>query len=299
MLRTFYGAILIYILVFWRTIWTPDLLFAMFLLLFSLYGKGKQFLVKFGPFAVLLLTYDSFRGLAPFLNGHVHFTEMIAFDRWVGGGQLPTVRLQHLMYHGGLRWYDFYFYFLYMCHFLTPWLVAIAIWRWRPQHYNRYIVAFLLLSYAGFVTYVLFPAAPPWMASERHLIPHIEKLSTDIWLAMGVHNFPTIYSKFNPNLVAAVPSLHAAYPTLIELFIVRAFGWRIGLATLWYPLSIWLGVIYMGEHYLFDVVAGIAYASAAFLVTNLIFNRYGARARGLKTRLQHRQQPAVAAQAPE
>jgi hypothetical protein len=278
-LRAIYFTALLYILIAWRAIWTPDLLFVMFLLLFMLYGKGKQFLISFGPFALLLLTYDAFRGLAPFLNGHVHYWEMIDFDRWIGGGVIPTERLQHLWYHGGVQWYDYYFYLIYMCHFLTPWLIAIAIWKWRPQHYNRYVVAFLLLSYAGFLTYLLFPAAPPWMAAEMHLIPPMHKISTDVWWSLGVHNYSEIYSKFSPNLVAAVPSLHAAYPTLMLLFVWRAFGWRWGAAFSWYPISIWVGIVYMGEHYLIDALLGILYACAAYVITNLIFKRYGARAR--------------------
>lgn len=292
-LRCLYFAALIYIIVWWRAVWTPDVLFVMFLFLFALYGKGRQFLVSFGPFALLLLTYDGFRGLAPFLNSHVHYYEMINFDKWVGGGTLPTARLQSWLYHGSLHWYDYFVYFLYMCHFLTPWIVAILIWRFRPQHYNRYIVAFLLLSYAGFVTYVLFPAAPPWMASEKGFIPPIHKLSTDIWWAMGVHNASEVYAKFSPNLVAAVPSLHAAYPTLITLFIARAFGWRWAAAISWYPLAIWVGIVYMGEHYVFDAVVGVAYAVLTYAITNLIFARYGARARAMRERLRNRYHGAV------
>jgi hypothetical protein len=298
-LQAIYCLCLAYILIVWRAIWTPDLLFFMFLLLFAVYGQGKQVVVNFGPFLILLLAYDSLRGFAPYVDKHVHYATMINFDRWVGHGQLPTVWLQHLLYHGHLDWYDYYFYILYMCHFLTPLLVAIAIWRHRRQHYNRYVFSFLLLSYAGFVTFLLFPAAPPWMASQMGYIPHIQKISTDIWAAMGVHNYTAIYDKLSPNLVAAVPSLHAAYPTLMVLFITRAFGWRWGLASLWYPISLWIGVIYLGEHYLFDVTLGITYAVTSFALTNLLFNRYGQRARLLQERLRARRyrQPAVTATA--
>lgn len=296
-LQVAYLVCLVYILVFWRAIWTPDLLFFMFLLLFALYGQGREFIVNFGPFVVLLLIYDSLRGFTPYLNKHIHYLQMPNFDRWLTHGTLPTSWLQHHLYNGHLSWYDYYFYTLYMCHFLAPLLVAVAIWKWRPQHYNRYVMAFLLMSYAGFVTYILFPAAPPWLAAQLGYIPPIHRISSDVWWALGVHDFSTLYSKFSPNEVAAVPSLHSAYPVMILLFLRQAFGWRWALAFVWYPISMWIGVVYMGEHYVFDVILGIVYALAAYGITNWFLDRYGSRARRLRARwrARYQQRPAVAA----
>lgn len=292
-LRLLYLICMVYVLIFWRAFWTPDLLFVMFFGLFLLYGKGRQFMVQFGPFVVLLLAYDSLRSFAPAVNHRVHFTEMIDFDRWIGFGTLPSETLQQLLFHGSIQWYDFYFYGLYMCHFITPLIIGVLIWRFRPAHYNRYVAALLMLSYAAFLTYIAFPAAPPWMASEMGLIPHLHKISTDVWYAVGVHNFPTIYKELSPNLVAAVPSLHSAYPVMICLFVGRAFGWRWGLAMLWYPISIWVGVVYMGEHYVFDVVAGVAYAVVAYGLTILIFRQYGTSVRRLQARAKQRYRRTV------
>lgn len=276
---------MIYLLIFWWAFWTPDLLFIMLLGLFALYGMGRRFLIQFGPFILLLLAYDSLRGFAPLINHRVHFTEMINFDQWLFGGVLPTHQLQAWWYHGHVMWYDFYFYFLYMLHFISPIILALAIWRWRPRFYNRYIVALLILSYMAFLTYVAFPAAPPWMASELGYISNVHKISTDVWWAMGVHNFPTIYAKLSPNMVAAVPSLHAAYPTMILLFIYLAFGWRWALAFCWYPISVWIGIVYMGEHYVVDALIGIAYVVIAYGLTALLFRHYGHHARRLGAQL--------------
>lgn len=251
----------------WRAFLTPDILFAILFLVFLSYGLAFQFLKLFSPFIGLLLSYDMLRGLVPFVSHRVHFYEMINFDYWLGRGQLPTVWLQQRMYHGYLQWYDFYFYGLYMMHFVVPVLTGVLIWRTRAKVYWQYVWSLVTLSYAGFITYMIFPAAPPWMAAERGMIPPIEKLSTDIWWAFGVHNFPTIYEKFSPNLVAAVPSLHAAYPTLVALFVWRLFGWRWGLVSFIYPASVWLGIVYMGEHYIFDAIVGLAYAGIVFYVT--------------------------------
>jgi hypothetical protein len=296
-LQVVYLVCVVYILAFWHAIWTPDLLFFMFLMLFALYTQGRDFIVNFGPLVVLLLVYDSLRRFTPYLDKHVHYLQMPNFDRWLFHGTLPTIWLQQHLYHGHISWYDFFFYTLYMCHFVTPLLIAVAIWKWRPQHYNRYVLAFLLMSYAGFVTYIVFPAAPPWLASQLGYIPPIQRISSDVWGALGIHDFSTLYNKFSPNEVAAVPSLHAAYPVMMMLFIRRAWGWRWALAFAWYPISMWVGVVYLGEHYVFDVMLGIVYAIVAYVVTNWVFDRYGGRARALRSRWRERYQrrPAVAA----
>jgi membrane-associated phospholipid phosphatase len=237
-------------------------------------GQGKKFFFNFAPLVLLLFSYESLRGLAPYLNHKVHYMEMIDFDRWIGGGTIPTAHLQHWLYHGYLQWYDFYFYFLYMGHFLFPVLLAVYIWMRHGRQFLRFMVSLVTLSYLGFLTYVLFPAAPPWLASDKHLIPAIHGISSQIWWAMGVHNYWAIYHQVNPNQVAAMPSLHSAYPTLFLLFIYRIKGWKWALPFSIYPLSIWFGVIYMGEHYLIDVLVGILYAIVVYWVMMRLFDKY-------------------------
>jgi len=260
-----------------RVFLTPDVLFVILFVVFLVYGMAFEFFKKFSPFLILLLSYDGLRGFIPYVSKHVHYYPAITFDRWLGGGEVVTERLQHLLYHGHLHWYDFYFYSLYTLHFVMPILLAVLIWRTRPQQYWRFVWSLVTLSYAGFITYLAFPAAPPWMASQNGYIPHIEKLSTDIWFALGVHNFPTLYAKFSPNEVAAVPSLHAAYPTLVVLFIWDLYGRKWGIPALIYPLSMWFGVVYMGEHYVFDVLLGILYAVVSFFVVKWLWSRRGQR----------------------
>jgi hypothetical protein len=278
-LRLLLPFVVVAFFLYWRIFFTPDALFVVLFVIFLSYGLAVEFIAKFLPFLALLASYDAFRGLVPYISKHIHYQPMIKFDSFVGHGTLPTVWLQRLLYHGTLHWYDFYFYGLYMMHFVTPILIAVLIWRTRPQQYWRFVWSLVALSYAAFVTYIIFPAAPPWMASQNGYIPHIEKLSTDIWWAMGVHNFPSLYDKFAPNPVAAVPSLHAAYPTMVTLFIWRLYGWKWGLVALFYAASVWVGVIYMGEHYLFDVCLGITYAVMAFVAVSLAMRRWRVRHR--------------------
>lgn len=261
-----------------RIFWTPDTLFFMLLALFFVFGQIKAFVTRLAPFVLLLLIYESFRSIADQLNTHVHYKAMIDIDHFLFHGALPTAWLQHFMWNGHLQWYDFYFYLLYTLHFFVPVLLAVFIWKVRDRLYWQYVAAFIGLSFAAFLTYLVFPAAPPWMASDHGQIQHIHRISSDIWQAMGVKNFSEFYNNLSPNQVAAVPSLHSAYPLLAVLFIAKMFTWRRTWWLMIYPISVWAGVVYLGEHYVTDVILGVLYAIAAYQAAGYVFalkGRYG------------------------
>ena len=84
------------------------------------------------------------------------------------------------------------------------------------------------------------------------------------------------YKFFGANLVAAFPSLHAAYPWIIFLFI-RKKSKILSYVSLLYVFGVWFSVIYLGEHYFVDVLAGIIYATTAYIIVQRyekrIFNK--------------------------
>ncbi len=243
---------------------TPDklLVFATFVAL--IFHQAKEMLKRFVPFVGLLLVYESFRGVVPHLNKHVNFTWMVDVDKLMFFGQLPTVWLQKYLWHGQVQWYDFVLYITYMLHFVLPLALAFVIWKLKPLHYWRYVTAFVVLSFSGFLTYLAFPAAPPWMASDMGYIPQIERVSSHVWAALGIHDFPSLYNKMAPNPVAAVPSLHAAYATLFAVFAFRLFKSRWKYLSILYPAFIYFGTVYQGEHYAIDEILGGLYAVGAY-----------------------------------
>ncbi len=63
-----------------------------------------------------------------------------------------------------------------------------------------------------------------------------------------------------------MPSLHAAYATLVLLF---AYAWRgriAGLIAAPYTLGMWFTVVYLGDHYVADIIIGTAYAAAGWVL---------------------------------
>lgn len=247
----------------------PDRIFVFLLLPLFFIKRWRNFLVDWTPFVLLLLSYDYLRGFADNLNTRVHFTEMINIDQKIFG-VVPTRWLQQHFYNGQLHWYDYFGASLYLFHFVVPILFAYVLWIKREEWFKRFSFSFLGLSYAGLITYLAFPAAPPWLAAQDGLLPGVTKILDHVTnLFPNRIDLPSIYYSFDPNLVAAMPSLHAAYPTIVALYTVRFFG-KWGLLAFIYPVLVWVSVIYFGEHYFTDVVMGILYATSFFLLTEFV-----------------------------
>lgn len=250
---------------------TPDKLFIFLLSVFMAYGQGWQMFKRIAPFVAVILVYESFRGLADQLNTHVDYTFAPHADKFVFGN-LPTVYLQNWLWHGHVQWYDIVLYIPYLLFFIVPFALAILIWKTRDNYYWPAVCSFSLLFFLAFLTFLLFPASPPWMASSAHYITHITRISSDVWASLGIHNFPSVYNHLSPNPVAAIPSLHAAVATLSSLLVFKLYGYRWGLLSLFYPVLLCFGVIYEGEHYATDVAIGILYALVAYLAGPRIYD---------------------------
>ena len=92
------------------------------------------------------------------------------------------------------------------------------------------------------------------------IIDHTLPSFTDL---PGVSVPATIYHWLTPNQYAAMPSLHAAYPFLGALFALRLWGRRAWPA-LAYTAGVWVSIVYLGEHYIVDIIGGVIFALAAF-----------------------------------
>jgi membrane-associated phospholipid phosphatase len=274
---------------------TPDKLLVFLVFVFMIFNQAWDMLKHFAPFVAILLVYDSFRGLVPFLNGHVNYTLMPNFDKLLLGGNLPTVVLQQWLVRPYVTWYDYVFFIFYLLHFVLAIGMGVAIYKLRRSQYWRYAMTYVLASFGAFFIYLAFPAAPPWMASDNGIIPHITRVSSEVWGAIGITDFPSVYNSFAPNPVAAVPSLHAAFAILFAIFAFKYFGKKWGIVSLVYPFCIVVGVVYMGEHYVFDVITGAMLAVGAFVAAPYVLrwlSPHAAYVRGKVSRVRLRLRPA-------
>lgn len=244
---------------------TPDR-FVVFLFFGAvLLGRGLIFVKDWFPFLALLLGYEMLRGFADDKGLGVQVESLVNIERAVFGF-IPTERLQSLLYiPGQVNWYDWVVVIIYFLHFPLPLIAAFFLWVKDKAQFHKFTISLLVLSFAGFITFLILPAAPPWYAAERGFVD-TEKIINIIISQIGWDwNLSYYYNSLNPNPVAAMPSLHSAYPWL-TLLALRDYSKKIGWIFLPYPLLVWFSVVYLGEHYVIDVIAGVVYAQMAFLV---------------------------------
>jgi hypothetical protein len=259
---------------------TPDTIFLLLVVGFVWRGNRWTFVRDFGPFILLLLSYDAMRGFADDLGRSVHVDYPIAIDKALFFGHVPTVVLQGWLFDpGSPHWYDYGSALLHVAHFILPLFFAAIIWQHYRQHYWPFVISLLLTSYAAFVTFMLVPTAPPWMAGLKGELPGVHVVHE------GLPALASIYNTLSPNQVAAMPSLHAAYPWLFLLFAWRIWGWR-ATAFAIYPAAVFFAVVYLGHHYVADLLGGILYATVAYVVVcSAPASRLARKARGLLSRL--------------
>jgi hypothetical protein len=228
-------------------------------------GRGRRFITDWSPFIGLLVSYDFLRGFADDLAGRAEYLLSIHADQAMFG-IAPTVFLQRAFFNASaLQWYDYAATLLYFLHFVLPLGFAMLLWLRGRNQFTDFAASLTILSYAAWLTYLIFPSAPPWLAAQNGYLDGVTRvLGQTINFLPDRLDLPSLYRQLNPNEVAAIPSLHAAYPLLVLLFALRFFGRR-GLVIAMYVFAVWLAVIYLGEHYAIDVLLGAVYAGAAFV----------------------------------
>ena len=250
---------------------TPDVVVVGFGLAAILLGRGRLFLRDWIPFVALFFAYELMRGYADKFGLPIHVAEFVQIDRLIGLGTLPTTWLQGLFHSGAasspdnLATISVIFYFL---HFPLPLAVGFLLWIHQRRVYYDFVAALILLSMAAFVTFLLLPVAPPWWAEKfgyASRILHLRFQGLADFFHFGNYFYSYAAYSISSNDVAAFPSLHAAYPFLAFLFARRAFG-RTGWLMLAYSACIWFAIVYLGEHWVADIIGGVIYASVAYFV---------------------------------
>jgi membrane-associated phospholipid phosphatase len=158
----------------------------------------------------------------------------------------------------------------------------VILWLRNRQLSYRFMRRWIPLSLAALVTYFLYPAAPPWWASQHgYLSEHVYRLSSNGFSALGLHSAGNTLNALQAdqsNLVAAMPSLHTAYALMAVAFfmpMVRKRWWPILLL---YPLAMTFTLVYSGEHYIADVLVGWGYVGLTFIAAHYA-ERWWARRR--------------------
>ncbi len=240
---------------------------------------AARFVRDWLPMLVILVGYDLVRTQAPHLTERAVTEPQLRFDEIVFGGEVPTVTLQRALVDGGTpHWWDYGVWAFYLSHFVMTIALAAYLYRVSWARFKRFSTLILTVSLAGFATYLILPAVPPWLASREGALPATTRIVHDVWQALGLDGAAKVFAgdaKF-ANPVAALPSLHAAWP-----FMAILFFWSTARRGRWvlvaYMTVMTFVLVYGSEHYVSDILLGWVYAAVVFVTWRRIWGRRDAR----------------------
>jgi membrane-associated phospholipid phosphatase len=254
----------------------PEFLVLAFLIYAAYNQRTWNFLKDWLPFITVFISYEIMYGIVGSISKYNLHAGPYNFDMAMFG-QIPSLVLQQTIRAPILDYMGAFFYSL---HFFAPTIFAFILWKVSPKNYWKYTVAFGICTYGALITFLFYPVAPPWIA-----VPNITRVLTNsVDTSLGIPVYKTLFDFLSPNLYAAFPSMHSALPFLIALFSIKIWKKK-ALPVLIFPIGVWFSAIYLGEHYVVDVLGGIAYAVVAFVAVEKILPLLSKRINVLKKHL--------------
>jgi membrane-associated phospholipid phosphatase len=195
----------------------------------------------------------------------------IGVDRVLGLGELPTVRLQRALARNGgtgTDWttLDRVLVWAHWSWFMVPHgSVAYMLLR-HPNRFSRAAVLTYAVFDIGASAYWLIPTAPPWyaaqVAAERgERSPAVRRMMVEYGECYWGDSWGSLYSVFGGNPLAAMPSLHFATSVMAALLLAEV-GPLAGAIGFGYAATLGFALVYLGEHYVVDLLAGAALTAA-------------------------------------
>lgn len=259
----------------WVLVW---LIVLLFLMCWRSPRRAAIVVIDWLPLLVIAAGYDLVRSFANDLVPRAIYTPQLRFDEWLFGGKAPTVTLQQWLHPGATpHWWDYLVFCFYLSHFAVTPIFAGYLYLTDHERFHRLSMVIMWICIAGFATYVILPAAPPWLASRHGDLQHTVRVVQRVWASLGATGPAKVFngnaSLANP--VGALPSLHAAWPCALLLFVWRRAP-RGRWVVLAYNMSMWFVLVYGSEHYVSDIMLGWVYAITAFIVVNRVIDRHQA-----------------------
>jgi membrane-associated phospholipid phosphatase len=231
------------------------------------------------PLILLVFVYENLRAFTGLIRPHPIDLQLYALDVRLFGVE-PVLWAQRF----ANPWLTDYFAFAYCLYFIVPLTLATTLYvRGRDDDFRELMLGVILVMYAGFILFIVFPAGPPRFCPE--IVPRFDppRLTGRFGFFEATQG---AWDRVNPVKVhASFPSLHCAL-SATALF----YAWRLrrGVGGPWMflvflPLvvSLWLSTIYLRHHWIVDSFAGIALAAGVFAVTPWLLRRHAALRAGL------------------
>jgi len=140
--------------------------------------------------------------------------------------------------------------------FLEPYAALVWILLRHPQRFPRAARQMAAVFDLGCVGYFAAPTAPPWWASEQGQTgEEVRRIMVGVGEETWRSAWPAMYGALGGNPWAAMPSLHFASSTMAAISLSEA-GRTEGVVGWGYALTLGFALVYLGEHYVTDLLAG-------------------------------------------
>jgi membrane-associated phospholipid phosphatase len=183
----------------------------------------------------------------------------IKADLLLGAGELPSVRIQRALAGLGkgnpldrtLSWVHWLWFF-------EPHLSLVWILARHSERFPRAARQMAGVYDLGSVVYWAVPTAPPWWAAEQgHTDAPVRRIMVEVGEKQWGRAWETLYSSLGGNPWAAMPSLHFATSLMAAIHLAES-GFGDGAAGGTYATALGFALVYLGEHYVIDLIAGAA-----------------------------------------
>ena len=156
---------------------------------------------------------------------------------------------------------------LYAVHMPLVAFTAATVWFLRKDYFGKYVTAMALTSYSALATFIIFPTSPPWYAGAAANLLQGTSAST------VSTSFAWLTNLVESDTFAAFPSLHGAYAIIFCYFMLK-LDRRLGFVAIPVTFGILFSTIYLGQHYLIDLIGGALYALVPCMISERfqIFN---------------------------
>jgi membrane-associated phospholipid phosphatase len=272
-------------------------------------GKRRpwEVVLDFLPLIAILVAWSYLRGFADSLGMPTWWHPQLRIEKWLFFGNVPTLWLQEHLKAATPQWWEVPVALTYLSFFFVPGATAAVLWVRKRRDFYRWSTRYVVLSFSCYVVFALAPTAPPWAAARctaRHIVNHPSAphcmtsghlLDTGGLLGLAAHPQPgampwveriSVRSLSEIHLdkakifvdsgrvlfdpVASMPSLHAATTVLFAIFMWQRVRRAVRAVLVLYPLMMGFALVYAGDHYVIDVLAGWAAAAVvAFVVTRI------------------------------
>jgi membrane-associated phospholipid phosphatase len=188
----------------------------------------------------------------------------ILADRLIGAGGLPNSRLQRALSRlprvGAV---DKLLTWTHWLWFVEPYLSLALILARHDERFPRAARQMAAVFDLGCVLYFAVPTAPPWWAAEKGLTgpDEVRRIMVEVGEPTWGRAWERMYDALGGNPWAAMPSLHFATSLQAALSLSEAgkvegaLGWT-------YASTLGFALVYLGEHYVTDLIAGAALVAA-------------------------------------